>query len=401
MRVTIGFAALLATLGPVGAVLEIGRPFGDHMVLPMRRPVEIRGVSGAGAGVEVEFAGQRRATVAGPGGRWRVELPALEPSSRPRVLRVSSGGETVVIEDVLVGEVWLCSGQSNMDFPLLRAVGGREEAAAAAECPEIRLFDLAGVPTPSRAWSGEERERVTTADYFRGGWKVASEPAAGGFSAVGWWAGKMIHRARGVPVGLVDNSVGGSGAEAWLPRERIEADPRYGELRGPQWMVSRRVPAWARGRARVNRGGRPGPHPYQPGFLFDAGVRWWRGFPLAGVLWYQGETNAELRDDAWNERLIVDLVGGWREALGQPQLPFVMVQLPEIGGSDPLRAGWPQFREVQARAAARLRRVEVVVTRDLGWDSADVHPPDKRPVGERLGRAALGVGPATPAPAHE
>ncbi len=102
----------------------------------------------------------------------------------------------------------------------------------------------------------------------------------------------------------------------------------------------------------------------------------------------QGETNAEILDDGWNERLITDLVRGWRETLGQPELPFCMVQLPRIGGDDPLRRGWPRFRAVQARAAAALDGVQLIETVDLGWDSPDVHPPDKRPVGERLGRAA-------------
>jgi sialate O-acetylesterase len=192
-------------------------------------------------------------------------------------------------------------------------------------------------------------------------------------------------------VGLIDNSVGGSGAEAWLPPEVLAARREYAELLGPAWGASERISGWARGRARLNLGGRPLDHPFRPGFLFDSGVRWWRDFPLTGVLWYQGETNAEILDDAWNERLIIDLVAGWRERLTQPELPFVMVQLPRIGGDDPLRRGWPQFRAVQARAAAKLPKVSLIETLDLGWDSPDVHPPDKRPVGERLGAAAAKV----------
>lgn len=230
--------------------------------------------------------------------------------------------------------------------------------------------------------------RMVPGRYFEGGWEVASPAATSGFSAVGWWAGKEIHRKKGVPVGLIDVSVGGSGAEAWLPHEVLEARDGYASLLGPEWLESGRVSAWARGRAKLNLGGRGVDHPFRPGFLFDAGVREWRGFPLTGVLWYQGETNAEIHDDDWNERLITDLVVGWRRVLEQPELPFFMVQLPLIGGNDPLRQWWPQFREVQARAAAKLDGVELIVTQDLGWDSPDVHPPDKRPVGERLGRAA-------------
>src|SRR5690606_25755474 len=145
---------------------------------------------------------------------------------------------------------------------------------------------------------------------------------------------------------------------------------------GDGWLESDRISPWARGRAKRNLGGRTASnHPFRPGFLFESGVSWWAGFPFETVLWYQGETNAEIRDDAWNGRLIRDLVTGWRRELGQPDLPCVMVQLPRIGGDDPLRRHWPAYREVQARAARALRGVTLVVTADLGWDSPDVHPP--------------------------
>jgi len=111
--------------------------------------------------------------------------------------------------------------------------------------------------------------------------------------------------------------------------------------------------------------------------------------PTHKALPYQGESNAEIRDDRWNEALIVGLVSGWRRALDQPRLPFFMVQLPRIGGNNPLRAYWPEFREVQARAVKRLERAHLIVTHDLGWDSPDVHPPDKRPVASRLAAAML------------
>jgi sialate O-acetylesterase len=321
-------------------------------------------------------------------GNWRLTLPDLTASAEGRELEIISGDERRILRDVLVGEVWLCSGQSNMDFPLAKAVGGKEEAAAAGGFPAIRLMNLTGIHTAPRKYGEAEIQRLTPDHFFTGTWQIATEQSALEFSAVAWWAGKTVHQAKGVPVGLIDNSVGGSGAEAWLPREVLEARKDYAVLLEDTWIDSPRVGEWARGRAKLNLGGKTGNHPYRPGFLFDSGVRGWRGFPLTGALWYQGETNAEILDDAWNERLITDLVHGWRRVLAQPELPFFMVQLPRIGGNDPLRRGWPRFRAVQARAAAKLQRVSLIETVDLGWDSPDVHPPDKRPVGERLGKAA-------------
>lgn len=369
--------------------LELARPFGSHMVLPREKPVPVWGTAAPGAEVTVKFGGAEVSDKTDPSGNWRVVLPAMEASIKGRTLLVfTSAGSVQECVDVLVGEVWLCSGQSNMDFSLARSVGGKEEVGAAGSLPAIRLFNLTGVSTGRVKYGERERARLVADKFFEGKWQMASPESAAGFSAVAWWAGKEIHQRTGVPVGLIDNSVGGSGAEAWVPRELLAKRIEYAELLGGNWIESERVSAWARGRARVNLGGGVGNHPFRPGFLFDSGVRWWAGFPLDGVLWYQGETNAEIHDDAWNELLITDLVHGWRGVLRQPELPFFMVQLPRIGGNDPMRKWWPQFRAVQARAAEKLDGVEVIVTKDLGWDSPDVHPPDKRPVGERLGKAA-------------
>lgn len=376
-------------VAPASPLPVPARPFADHMVLPMDRPVPVWGKANPGNEVEVRFAGQAARGRADAEGNWRVTLPALKASADGRELHILSAGESHVLADVLVGQIWLCSGQSNMDFPLGRATGGKEEAARAGQFPAIRLFNLTGTHTSARAYSQAERERLTPEKFFEGTWQAASAESVSAFSAVGWWAGKTIHLSKGVPVGLIDNSVGGSGAEAWLPRESLAGRKEYAGLLDDTWIDSPRVSGWARGRAKLNLGGAPiTNHPFRPGLLFDSGVHWWRDFPLSGVLWYQGETNAEIIDDAWNEILLTDLVQGWRKELGQPDLPFFMVQLPRIGGNDPLRKGWPAFRAVQATVAAKLPHVSLIQTVDLGWDSPDVHPPDKRPVGERLGQAA-------------
>lgn len=379
---------LSACRTPAEPTLVPARPFADHMVLPMGRATPIWGIAAPGAEVTVRFGTHAARGTADTQGNWRVTLPDLAASAEGRELEIVSGRDRRILRDVLVGQVWLCSGQSNMDFPLKQALGGNQEAAQAGAFPAIRLLNLTGTHTASRPYGEAERRRLTPDLFFTGNWQVASEPSALGFSAVAWWAGKTIHQTKGVPVGLIDNAVGGSGAEAWLPREMLQTRQEYAELLETSWIHSPRLGNWARGRAQLNLGGIPGNHPYRPGFLCDAGLRWWRDFPLTGVLWYQGETNAETLDDAWNERLITDLVEGWRQVLAQPDLAFFMVQLPRIGGDDPLRRGWPQFRALQARAAASLPRVSLIETVDLGWDSPDVHPPDKRPLGERLGKAA-------------
>lgn len=365
--------------------LEFARPFGDFMVLPHGQPVPVWGNGEPESEIRVSFAGRSQSTRCAANGQWRLLLDAEKPSAEGRELSVAANDQRVVLRDVLVGEIWLCSGQSNMDFPLAKAVGGRSEAAQAGNFPDIRLFDLTGAPTDKRVYDAATLARLNARDHFTGKWQVASESSASAVSALAWWTAKAIHLERNIPVGVVENAVGGSGAEAWIPREALESRADYQELLVAGWLDSPKISAWARGRAKLNLGGNPtAAHPFRAGFLFESGVREWAGFPLAGVLWYQGETNAEIADDRWNERLIQDLVTGWRTALKRRDLPFFMVQLPRIGGNDPLRAHWPQFRQVQARVAKRMQGVSLIVTEDLGWDSPDVHPPDKRPVAQRL-----------------
>lgn len=368
------------------AVPEPARPFSHHMVLPMGKEVPVHGTADPGSPVQIRFADAVAETRADKEGKWRVKLPPMAASKEGRDLEIQAGAESVVLKDILVGRVWLCSGQSNMDFPLHRAIGGPEEAASAGKYDGIRIFDLAGAPTDGRTYDEATLARLERDRHFQGKWEKS--PAAGKISAVAWWTARLVHERDGVPVGIVENAVGGSGTEAWLPRATLESWRGYRPLLDDHWLESDRVSAWARGRAKQNLGSHTtANHPFRPGFLFESGVSWWAGFPFEAVLWYQGETNAEMNDDAWNGRLIRDLVTGWRRELGQPDLPFYMVQLPRIGGSDPLRRHWPAYREVQARAARALKGVTLVVTQDLGWDSPDVHPPDKLPVARRLAEA--------------
>ena len=275
-----------------------------------------------------------------------------------------------------------------MDFQLSRAIGGAAEAKKAGRYSAIRLCNLTGAPTDSRVYDAATLARLNDRDHFRGTWEQAHEQSASAFSAIAWWTGKMIHERDGVPVGLVENAIGGSGTEAWLPRNALTSQRAYSGLLETKWLTSPQTSPWARGRAKQNLGKHPAAnHPFQPGFLFESGVRPWCGFPFDSVLWYQGETNAEIADDAWNRRLITDLVTGWRKEFGQKKLPFYLIQLPRIGGNEPIRQHWPEYRKIQADVARKLPDVQLIVTQDLGWDSPDVHPPDKLPVARRLAEA--------------
>lgn len=360
------------------------------MVLPMNREVPVWGSAEPLEEVRVSFGLTTWITRANREGRWRIILSPLPPSNLPSELKANSATGEVVLQDVLVGKVWLCSGQSNMDFQLSRAIGGREEAAAAGQQKEIRLFNLTGAPTDGRRYDTATLARLNEHDHFQGSWERATGKSAGSFSAVAWWTGRMLHEHHHVPVGLIENAVGGSSTEAWLPLDLLETDPAYHELLGSSWYSAGKLSLWCRERAKENLGTHlEENHPFKPGFLFESGVRGFARFPFDGVLWYQGETNAEIPDTSWQVKVMSDLVTGWRNSLQQPQLPFYMIQLPRIGGNEPLRQHWPEYRRAQSKVAEKFKGVTVVVTQDLGWDSPDVHPPDKLPVARRLAWAIL------------
>lgn len=400
---------VFSLVAPVSAAgLQPAPLFQDHMVLQRRRPVPVFGRDLPGSGIRVEFAGQTAATRADAEGRWEVTLPPLpaHPGGRDIVIR---GSSDIRIRDVAVGEVWLAAGQSNMDWPLSRANGG-----VPAEVPaQLRFCNWQGqAGTPARSVYGTpEFANLTPETFYRGQWILPDSASLASCSAVAvHFALRLARELEGtgpggtdVPVGVIEFAVGGTTTEAFLPPEVLQADPvlsaAFTDPRGV-----RTLGGWARGRIAENLKGythtdpqRPHPHPFAPGFLFETGVERIAPFAVQGVIWYQGESNADFATapTRWNgarmqqhqEKVLRLLVQSWRQAFHRPDLPFYMVQLPRI--RDAQRAAWPWYREAQRRVARGLEGVELAVVPEAGTDGPDVHPRDKQPVGRRLAAIAL------------
>lgn len=224
---------------------------------------------------------------------------------------------------------------------------------------------------------------------YEGKWAVSTPASSPRMSAVGYYFGQALQKQLGVPVGVIHVSLGGSNMLAWIPRDVVRKE--YPGCQGANWVKSKYASAWVRGRAQQNVG--PGGdfslHPYAPSYLYETGLEKWEGFPVAGAIWYQGESDAEILDNEQNKKLLKDIITSWRDKLGNPALPFIQVQLPRINDKSKLRAYWPEFRQVQAEVAGELPGVSCVVTLDLGSTNSDVHPPRKVEVGERLAATAL------------
>ena len=373
---------------PLFAELTVDGIYQSHMVLQQGQPVPVSGTTSGSGPIVVSF-GDQKVKAKKKGKKWQAVLEPMAVQAEGAPLTITQGKESVTLEDVVVGEVWLASGQSNMNW---RLVETKDKAALSA--PSIPLFRYylteQRVVHPPRAFTPEERKILTDGELYQGEWKVSGPDTSARMSAVGWYFGRKLQEILGVPVGVVHVSFGGSIMLAWTPRKVIEK--KYKDCLGNNWVNSKYIDGiWAPRRAKLNLGDDLStPHPYKPSYLFETGIRPWVNFPFAGVIWYQGESDAERQPVEQNTRALTDLITSWREELKRPELPFLMVQLPRINNLTPTSPFlyWPEFREVQQTVSDRMPHVHCCVTIDLGTTNGDVHPPRKLEVGERLAALA-------------
>lgn len=353
----------------------------DNMVLQRDTPLQIRGTANAGERVTVSIGRQRQITETAPDGKWAVTLLPIEAGG-PYTLTVSAGKKTLKYGNVLVGEVWLCSGQSNMEFMLRQASTGKQDIPQAGD-DGLRLFDMkARWLTNQVEWEVSALDSLNHLQYYKDTkWEACTPVTAAEFSAVAYYFGKMLRDSLKVPVGLICNAVGGSPAEAWVERSALE----YGfPLILKDWTKNDFVQDWVRDRGALNikqATRKYQRHPYEPCYLYEAGILPLAQYPIKGVLWYQGESNAHNYEA--HEKLFNLLVSSWRKNWQNDKLPFYYVQLSSLS-----RPSWTWFRDSQRRLADLIPYTGMAVSSDCG-DSLDVHPKNKRPVGERLARWAL------------
>jgi sialate O-acetylesterase len=366
------------------------------MVIQREKPVAVWGWADPDESVTVSFAGRSQSAKAGTEGRWTLKLDPLAASAEPKTLTVSGkDGRRVEVKDVLVGEVWLGSGQSNMAMTVAGCYRYDEEKAA-AQFPLIRHYREASGPSDQPQPEG------------KGAWQECSPGSVGGFSAVLYFFGKEIHSALGVPVGLINTSVGGTPIESWVAAgaqssdpetkanydKRLEAHQKFDPEQAPA-LHQKQLAVWKAASAKAKAEGtpfvvRPPKDPLAmwklkggPAGLFNGKVANLVPYTLRGMLWYQGEGNAG-NAELYHKQL-TQLVTSWR-ALWSEEVPFAWVQLPNYTAPG---EGWPRIRESMLKTLA-LPKTGMAVTIDLG-DAADIHPKNKQDVGKRLSLWALGT----------
>ena len=383
------FTGLTLGLGLVRADVSLHSLFTDHAVLQQGRPVPVWGRAADGETVTVEFAGQSVSTVA-QNGRWSVRLKALKATAEGRNLQVR-GHNTVVLSDVVVGEVWICSGQSNMEWPLSASFEPAADIASSANS-NLRLF------TVTKRRSSVPQTELNHAAHA---WGTASPEAVRRFSAVGYYFGRDLQPALGVPVGLIHTSWGGSPAEVWMSEESIKDNHLYTrDILDPYVPIHRAHEAalskWRAAKAAAEAKGEkfsqgaPGA-PWCPAELYNGMLRPLMPYAIAGAIWYQGESNA---GRAWQYRsLFADMIRNWRSDWNQGDFPFLAVQLAPWDKNrkrsladitaKPVQSDWAELREAQNHVAETLPHVGIAVITDVG-DKDDIHPTRKALVGARL-----------------
>jgi sialate O-acetylesterase len=371
---------LAAKTPSVHAKVELPNIFGHHMVLQRGQANRVWGTASEGEKVSVSIAGQRHLAVAGPEGEWQVVLDPLVVG--PPLDLIVEGTNRLHFTDVLVGEVWICSGQSNMQWPVERSNDADIEART-ARYPKIRMINFPQVGSQSPIWSHDRQ------------WQVCSRETVPGFSAVGYFFARDLHQALDVPIGMINNAWGGSACEAWINRDRLAASESLKPLL-ERWEKSEQEhvelatqteldDAGKKKLARLDQlmGGNQ-----RPANIYNGVLKSHLGYGIRGAIWYQGESNA---GRAYQYRELFPLmIANWREEWGQGDFPFYWVQLADFlaESPEPEESAWAELREAQTMTMAKLPNTGEAVIIDLG-EGKDIHPMNKVSVGRRLARWAL------------
>jgi sialate O-acetylesterase len=356
LLMSVAFASLMLAAPSAQSAVKPHALFSDATVLQADTKIPVWGTATSGEKVTVKFQGQEVSTLAADG-KWSVDLEPMKANKAPTDMSIE-GSNTITVKNVLIGEVWICSGQSNMQWAIKQSETPTEILAAAAN-PQIRLFTVErrGTADPQ-----SELRRTATAGF----WSECGPQTLGEFSAVAYHFGRELQKQLDVPVGLISSNVGGTPAEAWTSRETLLAAPETAGLidKDPS-------------------------RPPKSSALFNAMIKPLAPYAIRGAIWYQGESNA---GRAYQYRtLFPAMINDWRSIWGQGEFPFLYVQLApfKAKSADPIESDWAELREAQMLTLKEPNTAMIVIT-DVG-DEADIHPKPKAPVGQRLALAARGV----------
>jgi len=361
------WSLILAACGAAQADVRLPAVFGDHMVLQQQTEAAVWGWAEAGEEVTVTLGEAKATTKAGDDGKWMTKI-ATPAAGGPHEL-VVKGKNEVKLTDVLVGEVWIASGQSNMEWPVMRSTNAADEIKA-ADHPQIRMIKVGRNPSDKLL---DDFKFVPNPAGATSGWAVCTPETVPNFSAVGYFFARKLNQELGVPVGIVSSNWGGTIAEAWTSRETLESDP--------EWFG----PILERGQVF-----KPD-NPNQPSVLYNSMLKPLVPYAIRGAIWYQGESNVGRAEQY--AKLFPAMIADWRKSFGQGDFPFLFVQLAPYMYDRQNKKNTGQLAELweaQLKTLTASPNTGMSVTTDIATIT-DIHPPNKQDVGLRLALWALGT----------
>lgn len=388
-------AILAAGSTALQAAVALASPFTDHAVLQRDQPIPVWGTADAGERVTVSFNGQSKMVAAGADGRWMIRLDP-QTAGGPFEMTVA-GTNTLKLSDILVGEVWVCSGQSNMEWTVKNSRDPAQEIAA-AKFPLIRHFKV------------EKKTFDTPQTRCNGTWTVCSPETAADYTAVGYYFARKLHQDLNVPIGLLNTSWGGTPAEAWTSAPALSGHATFAGVSAAWDKQGENYPAalekhrqalakWEAAAAAAKADGKPVPQkprppqdpktsPHKPSVLYNGMVAPLVPYAIKGAIWYQGESNAG-RAAQYHDLLSL-MIGDWRRSFAQGDFPFYIVQLANFMArkAEPGESNWALLREAQYLTTTTVKNTGLAVIIDIG-EEKDIHPKNKQDVGLRLALNAL------------
>lgn len=392
--------------GIASADIKLPSLFSDHMVLQRGTNVAVWGTASPNEHLNIRLSlqgsstGQRQVEVkctASGDGKWKVYLPPLQAGGPYELVVSGENSGPVTIHDVMVGDVWVCSGQSNMEWSVANSANAEQEIAS-ANYPNIRLFMVS------------KKVSDVPVDDPQGEWRVCSPETVRNFSAVGYFFARELHQHIKVPIGMIQAAWGGTPAESWTSKPTLESDAELRVILDNWKKVIEAYPEalkryeeklkqWEEEARKAKEEGKPVPrkpspptgpgHPWQPSGLFNGMIAPLTQFAIRGVIWYQGESNVGRA--AQYRKLFPALISDWRKAWGI-DFPFLFVQLANFmqRKPEPSESAWAELREAQLLTFLRVPKTGMAVAIDIG-EANDIHPKNKQDVGRRLALAARAI----------
>jgi sialate O-acetylesterase len=399
----------------VSAQLTMGAIFSDNMVLQHGKPICIYGKANPNQLVTIEFAGETKSTIVSSDSNWIIICKKQTISVSPHTLKITCETQNILFENIVIGDIWLCIGQSNMEFPMIRELHYKDEQLN-CNLPLIRFYNpiYPGKNTYNIAFSDSIVYKLNSNKFYEGKWQLCDSLTFKYMSAVAYYFAKSIFTNTDIPIGLINMSIGGAPLETFISRQTLMNSDKFANKVSGNWLTNQSLPIWIRERGNQNVGllsaissdelGKY--HAYKPGFAYATGIAPLIQFPIKGIICYQGESNAQELDRVYEYGALTNLmVTDFRQKWKEPRMPYYFVQLSSKDTVKYKSEFWPQFRDQQRLILDNIAFTGMAVSTDLGFKN-DVHPNNKKEIGNRLSKWALSntykknILPSGPLPVH-